>query len=175
MGQVSWFTCTVHGCLQSHRCFQHNRNLNICRRLTSTVEANTQSLTRILTYDVYGAALVCFHPNTIPTQDYGTIEVSSGSDCCSWCNECTCHYCCDSELKWWVVREYPTLVTRKKRSWDAKGWNVPLMSNRRNCTGEGHCISRTWSLHTGLQLSSWNWNYNILEPWPLYRCFLYQV
>ena len=38
---------------------------------------------RMLTYDVYGVVLVWKHPNPILTQDYGTIEVCSGIDCCS--------------------------------------------------------------------------------------------
>ena len=112
---------------------------------------------KMLTYDVYDAALVWKCPNTIPTHNYSTIEVCSCIDCRSWCNG-SCHHLCDIKLKWGVVSDHPTLVMTKKRSRDAEGLNVPLMSKRRNCTCKGHCLPRTWSLHTGLQLSTWNWN-----------------
>ena len=115
----------------------------------------------MLTYDVYGAVLVWKHPNTISTHNSGSIEVWSGIDCCSWYNLRSCHHLCDSELKG-CVRYYTILVTRKKRLKDPKWWNVPQMSGRRNCTCEGHNLSRTWSLHTGLQLSSWNWKWTML-------------
>ena len=43
----------------------------------------------MFTYDVYGVVLVWKHPNTILTQDYGTIELS---DFCSTKKHASC-YC----------------------------------------------------------------------------------
>jgi len=109
----------------------------------------------MLTYDIYGAVLFWVRSNTILTHNQGATEVCSSIDSCSWCNG-SCHHLCDSEFKW-VVWNHPTVVTRKKRLSDVKGWDPPLMSNRQNCTCECHSLPRTWSLHTGLQLSTWNW------------------
>ena len=109
----------------------------------------------MLTYDVYGNVLVCNDSSTISTHNQGGIEVCSGIDCCSWCNG-SCYYLCDSKLKW-RVREHLILITSEKRPIDVKGWNRPLMCRSLNCTCKCHSFSRTWSLHTGLQLSTWNW------------------
>ena len=112
-------------------------------------------------YGVY-VVLLCFPSNTIPTHDQGAIQINCGSDCYSWYNV-SCYLFCDSKMKW-VVRDHPTLTTRKKLASNIQKpnvlfqWlNVPLMPNRRNFTCECHILSRTWSFHTGLQPSTWNW------------------
>ena len=61
----------------------------------------------------------------------------------------------------WKVRDHPTLVTRKNRLNNTKRWNTPLMWKRGNCTCECHTLPRTWSLHTGLQLSTWSWRWTM--------------
>ena len=103
-------------------------------------------------YDVYGIGLVCKHPITILTHHQGVIEVCSGIDCCSWCNG-SCHNLCDSKLKR-GVRVHPTLITNDKRPINLKGWNLPPMCRRLNCTCECHSLLWTHSLHIGLQLST---------------------
>ena len=108
-----------------------------------------------LTSEVYCDILVWKHPNTILTHDQSAIECCSDIHCCSWCNGWTCPHFCDTKLKW-GVRHHPTQVTRKKRSSDVKGWNTPTMCNRGHCASELHSLSWTWSLHTRLQLSTWN-------------------
>ena len=117
---------------------------------------STWFLLYVLTYEVYGVALLWFQSNTIPTHNEGAIQVYSGVDCCSWCNGCTLHHLCDIKLKW-GVREHLTLISRKKRLSDTKGWNLPSMCKWRNCTCECYSLPRTWSVHTGLQLTTWNW------------------
>ena len=95
-------------------------------------------------------------PQDHPEHDQGTVEVCSDIYCCSWCNRCAWHHLCNIKLKWWI-RDHPTLLTnRSKHSTNAKGWNDPNMCKRGHCAGECQCLSRTWSLHTGLQLSTWN-------------------
>ena len=115
----------------------------------------------MLTTKFYGVALLWFASiNTILTHNQSAIEVCSGSDWCSWCNDgCTCHHFCHSELKWGVVCDLAT--TRKKPTANVQWWNVPLVSNRRNCTGECHSLPRTWSFYTGLQLSTWHWRWTV--------------
>ena len=113
-----------------------------------------------LTTKFNGVALFSFHSNTIPTCNKCAIEVSSGIDCCSWCNWFR-HHLCDIKQKWRVVSNHPTMASWKKISIDIQWWNVPLVSNRGNCTCECHSFPRTWSLNTALQLSIWNWKWTI--------------
>ena len=114
----------------------------------------------MFTYDGYGAALIWKHPNAILTHNYGSIEVWSSRDCCSWYNIRSCHHLCDIKLKG-GVRDRTTLVTRKNRLNNTKRWNTPLMCKRGNCTCKCHILPRTWSFHTGLQLSTWSWRWTM--------------
>ena len=111
-----------------------------------------------LTYDVYGVALLWFHPNTILTHNEGAIEVGSGIDWCSWCNW-SCPHFSDSKLKWGVVSDHSTPTTRKKFASNVQWWNVPHMSNRLKFACECHTLPGAGSFHTGLQLSTWNWRW----------------
>ena len=112
----------------------------------------------LFTSKIYGTALVWkHHPTTILTWDQGTIEVYSSTDCCSWCNW-SCHHFCDIKLKR-GIRDHSTQATSSKSSRGAKGCSTPIMYSGGNCTGKRHCLPRTWSLHTGLQLSVWNWRW----------------
>ena len=128
-------------------------SLHACFKITQSSHQRTYLKYCTLTSKVYAGVLLWFCPSTILTCNQGVIEVCSGIDCCSWCNG-SCHHLCDSELKrrlW----EHSSIIRNNPRN--GKGWNLPLMYKRRKCTCECHNLSRTRSLHTGLQLSTWNW------------------
>ena len=113
-----------------------------------------------LTYNHYGSILwVWKYQIAIPTKDICAIEVCSGSDSCSWCDGSSRYHLCDSKLKWGVWW-HPIQVRWSETTWsNSKRWNLPPMRKRRNCTRECHTLSRTWPLHTGQQLSTWNWEW----------------